>query len=180
MQSDRSGELDQANSRRRPIRARSTAPSAPTPAQGVQPFAEPADVPYDRHLRTCPPRLESQAGAADSVAPASGPGHPRRSGLASSGSPFEESGSHRSADLVHCDGGCGDGGAVSVYILEIRVVALSRRGPVGYGVDDLGREFEVPLDANLASDLVTALGDGRRPVVAMEGGRSVPTRSRDR
>ena len=80
---------------------------------------------------------------------------------------------------MHCRAAFGDGGAVSVYILEIRTVALSRQGPVGYGVDDLGREFEVSLDANLASDLLAALDDGRRPIVAIERGRSVQPLSRE-
>ena len=66
---------------------------------------------------------------------------------------------------------------MSAYILEIRAVVLSRKGPVGYGVDDLGREFEVALDAALATDIATALDDGRRPIVAVENGRSNPSAS---
>lgn len=80
---------------------------------------------------------------------------------------------------MHCRAAFGDGGAVSVYVLEIRAVDLSRQGPIGYGVDDLGREFEVSLDPSLAIDVVTALHDGRRPIVAIEGGRPVPPQSRE-
>lgn len=75
---------------------------------------------------------------------------------------------------MHCHGVLADCGAVSAYILEIKAVVLSHKGPVGYGVDDLGREFEVALDASLATDIATALDDGRRPIVAVERGRSIP------
>jgi hypothetical protein len=86
-------------------------------------------------------------------------------------------GTNRSADLVHCDGAVGDCHAVSAYIIEIRAVVLSGKGPVGYGVDDLGREFEVALDANLAIDIVAALDAGRRPIVAVERGQPIPPSS---
>jgi hypothetical protein len=75
---------------------------------------------------------------------------------------------------VHSHGVVGDRGAVSAYILEIRSVVLSRNGPVGCGVDDLGREFEVALDTSLAAEIATALEAGRRPIIAVEGGRSMP------
>lgn len=61
---------------------------------------------------------------------------------------------------------------VSAYILEIRSVTLSHRGHVGYGIDDLGREFEVALDPTLAAEISSALDRGRRPIVAVERGRS--------
>jgi hypothetical protein len=67
---------------------------------------------------------------------------------------------------------------VSAYILEIKAVVLRGEGPVGYGVDDLGREFEVALDPSLAADIATALDDGRRPIVAVERGRSIPLQPR--
>jgi hypothetical protein len=71
-----------------------------------------------------------------------------------------------------------DCGAVSAYILEIRAVVLHGDGHVGYGVDDLGREFAVDLDPSLAADIATALDDGRRPIVAVERGRSIPSTTR--
>jgi hypothetical protein len=68
---------------------------------------------------------------------------------------------------------------VSAYILEIRAVILGHRGHVGYGIDDLGREFEVALEPTLAAEISTALDRGRRPIVAVERGRSMapPTRA---
>jgi hypothetical protein len=60
------------------------------------------------------------------------------------------------------------------YILEIKAVVLGGDGPVGYGVDDLGREFAVALDLRLAADVATALDDGRRPIVAVERGSFIP------
>jgi hypothetical protein len=69
---------------------------------------------------------------------------------------------------------------VSAYILEIKAVVLSHKGHVGYGVDDLGREFEVALDQTLAAAIATALDDGRRPIVAVERGRSTLPATRER
>jgi hypothetical protein len=62
-----------------------------------------------------------------------------------------------------------------VGVPEQRSRSLRRadKSPVGCGVDDLGREFEVGLDANLAAEISTALEAGRRPIVAVEGGRSI-------
>jgi hypothetical protein len=86
----------------------------------------------------------------------------------------------RSPDLVRQPSPVGDCGAVSAYILEIKAVVLRGEGPVGYGVDDLGREFEVALDPSLAADIATALDDGRRPIVAVERGRSIPPATQER
>lgn len=63
---------------------------------------------------------------------------------------------------------------MSAYILEIKAVVLRGDGPVGYGVDDLGRLFAVSLDLGLAANVATALDEGRRPIVAVERGRSIP------
>ena len=57
---------------------------------------------------------------------------------------------------------------MSVHILEIKFVALRGIGPVGYGVDEDGREFAVALDPALAADIATAIDCGRRPIVAVE------------
>jgi hypothetical protein len=57
---------------------------------------------------------------------------------------------------------------MSIYILEIRAVFQHGAGAVGYGVDEHGREFAVALDVGLAADIVTALDDGQRPIVAVE------------
>jgi hypothetical protein len=63
---------------------------------------------------------------------------------------------------------------MSAYILEIKAVILHGDGPVGYGVDDLGRPFAVALDLGLAANVATALDDGRRPIVAVETDRPIP------
>jgi hypothetical protein len=63
---------------------------------------------------------------------------------------------------------------MSAYRLEIKAVVLRGDGPVGYGVDDLGRLFAVSLDLGLAANVATALDEGRRPIVAVERGRSIP------
>jgi hypothetical protein len=63
---------------------------------------------------------------------------------------------------------------MSAYILEIKAVVLRGDGPVGYGVDDLGRLFAVSMDLGLAANVATALDEGRRPIVAVERGRSIP------
>jgi hypothetical protein len=63
---------------------------------------------------------------------------------------------------------------MSAYMLEIKAVVLRGDGPVGYGVDDLGRLFAVSLDLGLAANVATALDEGRRPIVAVERGRSIP------
>jgi hypothetical protein len=57
---------------------------------------------------------------------------------------------------------------MSVYILEIKAVFLRDKGAVGYGFDERGREYVVPLDRGLASDIATALAGGRRPIVVAE------------
>lgn len=62
---------------------------------------------------------------------------------------------------------------MSVYILEIKAVFVRGDGPVGYGVDDLGREFTIALDRGVAADVATAIDKGRRPIVAVERGRPV-------
>ena len=63
---------------------------------------------------------------------------------------------------------------MGAYILEIKAVILRGDGPVGYGVDDLGREFAVALDRGLADEVARALDDGRRPIIAVERGRPIP------
>ena len=83
---------------------------------------------------------------------------------------------NRSPHLVHDRRSVRDSGAVSAYILEIKAVLVRSDGPVGYGVDDLGREFAVPLDGDLALEVATALDDGRRPIVAVERGRPLTPR----
>ena len=67
----------------------------------------------------------------------------------------------------------GDCGGMSAYILEIQAVNLRDGGAVGYGIDDLGREFAVALDHSLATVVASSLDDGRRPIVAVEGGRPI-------
>jgi hypothetical protein len=69
---------------------------------------------------------------------------------------------------------------VSAYILEIKAVLLGGDGPVGYGIDDLGREFAVVLDRGLAAHVATALDGGRRPIVAVERGRPIPLATAER
>ena len=78
-------------------------------------------------------------------------------------------------------------GDMSAYILEIKAIVLRGEGPVGYGVDEAGRQFEVALDLGLAADIARALDEGQRPIVAVEGirgnrtdpaPRSLPTRPR--
>lgn len=66
---------------------------------------------------------------------------------------------------------------MSAYILEIKAILVRSDGPVGYGVDNLGREFAIGLDRGLAADVATALDNGRRPIVAIERGRPIPPAS---
>jgi len=81
---------------------------------------------------------------------------------------------NRSPHLGHGRGSVSDSGVMSAYMLEIKAVVLRGDGPVGYGVDDLGRLFAVSLDLGLAANVATALDEGRRPIVAVERGRSIP------
>ena len=57
---------------------------------------------------------------------------------------------------------------MSAHILEIKAVLFHGDGPVGYGVDERGREYAVALDVDLATDIAKGLDAGRRPVIAVE------------
>jgi hypothetical protein len=73
---------------------------------------------------------------------------------------------------VHGGGFVSESWAVSAYIVEIQAVVLRGDGPIGYGVDDLGRPFSVALDLGLATSVAAALDLGRRPIVAVEQGHA--------
>lgn len=80
----------------------------------------------------------------------------------------------------HRLGGAGRGPGLGRAIPPLRRRERPRRGPQrpiaagarrcgrGYGVDEHGCEFAVALDVGLAADIVTALDDGQRPIVAVE------------
>ncbi len=71
-----------------------------------------------------------------------------------------------------------DSDAMGAYIVEIKAVFLRGDGPVGYGVDDLGRPFTVALDLGLATTVAAALDHGRRPIVAVEHGLAIRDQQR--
>jgi hypothetical protein len=67
---------------------------------------------------------------------------------------------------------------MGVHILEIKAVVVHGVASVGYGIDYGGNEYVVALDVSLAAEIAQALGEGKRPIVAVAKPLYPPAASR--